>query len=189
MKKGKVRTKYMKRWICLLLVMSSLALSMKFMNHVVMAKNLPKNPEIILIDRYTNFAWSYQENGYFLDTTGALYSFDFSSENFDVESKESLLEQLKKVQKNSEPVMQFEMSAVKKIYNLGLKINPNSKLILEPVAMDAGSSTISFRNPNTGEQIICSESGDMEGKRKDSAAKKLVKLYFKNMEKKAKYAL
>lgn len=141
---------------------------------------LPEAPEIFLISRYTNYAWGYDDRGMFADTNGDVYSFDFSNsitKNYSTE--DDTIKKFDIVRKNTEPVFTLDHDDVQKLYSIGCQIDPNGDFKTENTACDAGSSTISFRDPNTGNITVCSESGDDTGELNDKNAKDFVNFFQK----------
>lgn len=138
---------------------------------------LPQTAEIFLIDRYVNWAEGYFDSGLFVDTTGAVYSFDFSAAISRFTSDKQMFEMFDIIRENTNPVMVIDNDTLKELYSLGLQIAPESIFQSENVGCDGGSGTISFRNPDTAEMVVCVESGDDEGMLEDRFAEKLVELY------------
>lgn len=145
---------------------------------------LPQTAEIFLIDRYVNYAWGYQEDGIFVDTSGAVYAFDFGMALGHSSSDEQLFEKFDIIRENIEPIMTIDSDIIIELYSLGSQIDPESEFNSEGVAMDAGSYTVSFCNPDTGRITVCTLDGDYEGTLSDDSAKKFAELY----DKKIKYA-
>lgn len=137
---------------------------------------LPQTAEVFLIDRYVNHAWGYDDRGAFMDTKGAVYAFDFGMQYSHGTSEEQMLEKFNIIRENLEPVMIIDHDTVAELYAFGSKIDPDSRFHSKSVACDAGSRTLSFRNPDTGSMIVCTMGGDSEGKLDDSHARKFVKL-------------
>lgn len=140
---------------------------------------LPQTAEIFLIERHENHAWGYFDSGLFMDTSGAVYAFDFGMTVAHYTSDDQMLEKFNIIRDNTEPVMTIDHDTLIELYSLGSQIDTESTFNSKGVAMDAGSSTISFRNPYTDRITVCIKSGDAEGKLNDSNAKKFVKLYHK----------
>ena len=141
---------------------------------------LPQTAEIFLIDRYEGHVpWVYSDSGLFMDTSGAVYAFDFGMKGSHYTTDDQMLEKFNIIRDNTEPVLVIDYNTLIKLYSLGSKINPESEFDSKTVVYDIGSSTISFRNPYTDRITACIESGGVEGKLKDNNAKKFVKLYQK----------
>lgn len=146
---------------------------------------LPQTAEIFLIDRYVNYAWGYQDDGIFVDTSGAVYAFDFGITTLNSTSDEQLFEKFDIIRDNTEPITTIDSDTIIELYSLGSQIDPESEFHSKKVAVDAGSHTVSFCNPDTGRKTVCTEYGDDEGTRSDSFSQKFVKLY--NIKKKLPY--
>ena len=146
---------------------------------------LPQTAEIFLIDRHENHVWGSFDSGLFMDTSGAVYAFDFSMplQGSHYTTDDQMFEKFNIIRDNTDPVMTIDPDTLSELYSLGSKINPDSKFDSKLVAMDDyGSHTISFRNPYTDRITVCAEYGDADGKLKDSNAKKFVKLYQKALQ-------
>ncbi|MBD5445108.1 MAG: hypothetical protein HDR29_06095 [Lachnospiraceae bacterium] len=139
---------------------------------------LPQTAEIFLIDRYVNYAWGYQDDGIFINTSGAVYAFDFGMTTLNHgTSDEQLLEKFDIIRGNTEPITTIDSDTIIELYSLGSQIDPESELNSKNVAMDAGSRTVSFCDPDTGKKTVCTKYGDDEGTLSDSFSKKFVNLY------------
>ena len=114
------------------------------------SEGLPQTAEIFLIDRYKNSAWVYQDKGIFIDTSGAVYAFDFERSPHHIIPDEQLLLKFDIVRDNTEPIMTIDSDTIIELYSLGSQIDPESEFHSKNVAMDAGSRTVSFCNPDTG---------------------------------------
>lgn len=169
----------MKRFI-ILIAMFSIALSSCGSETASSLKEnfpLPQTAEIFLIDRYENHAWGYEDRGVFMDTTGAVYAFNFGMQYSHSTSDEQMIEKFSIIQENTEPVMIIDHETLAELYASGSQINPDSEFHSKSVAYDAGAKTISFRNPDTGSRIVCTMDGDIEGELNDSHARNFAKLY------------
>ncbi|MCM1112774.1 MAG: hypothetical protein NC399_05925 [Muribaculum sp.] len=139
---------------------------------------LPQTAEIFLIDRYTNYAWGYQDHGIFMDTSGAIYAFNFGiMPRKHSASDEQLFLKFDVIRDNTEPIMTIDSDTMNELYVIGSQIDPESEFHSEPVAMDAGSRRVSFCNPDTGSMTVCTEEGDFQGALSDGFAQKFVELY------------
>lgn len=140
---------------------------------------LPETSEIFLISRYVNYAWGYDDKGIFADTGGDVYAFDFSMEIGSGSYKENMIEKFDILRDCTEPIFTIDSDDVSQLYSLGCLIDTNSELKSEFTACDAGSRTISFRDPDSGKITVCTESGDSTGTLNDKYAEDLVKLFEK----------
>ena len=143
---------------------------------------MPQTAEIFLIDRYVNHAWGYVDKGLFMDTSGAVYAFNFGMQIYHNTSDEHMLEKFNIIRDNTEPVMKIDNDTLIELYTLGAQIDPESKFNSKDVAMDAGSKTISFRDLDTGRMIVCIEDGDCRGILDDNCAMEFLKLYEKTLQ-------
>lgn len=122
------------------------------------------NQKIVFINTNINWAWGYQNYGYYIDGNGNMIKFDLSKEDKKYADILNLLEYLEK-QNNptiSKTIDSYEMN---KYYNYLYKINPNTKLIRRSTGADRGANTLygvtytSNGNPNI---ITIYSSGDWE---------------------------
>ena len=141
------------------------------------SSSLPRTSEVFLIDRYVNYAFGYQDEGIFVDTGGAVYAFDFGRTILHSTSEEQMFAKFDLIRDHTEPIMTCDSDMIVELYSLGSQIDPESEFASEPHAMDAGSSTISFRNPDTGKLTVCTEYGDQVGALDDDFAQRFAALY------------
>ncbi len=133
--------------------------------------------EIILVSRYINFASGYDDRGAFIDSSGGIYSFDFSQLIYPCVSDKtdaSFLEKLNIIRKCVEPEIYIDTDTLQQLYNYSGKINKNAEFISENVACDAGAHQLCICDTDTHDLVVCSESGDFKGTLDDSYAKKLI---------------
>lgn len=108
-----------------------------------------RRSEIMLISQHTNWAWDYQNYGYFVTIYGDVYEFDFS--NYDAQEymfpneKTDFLAYLEDIMKNGE-ISRFE--DVSDIQPLILKVNANSGWKNTSYACDMGQTTLYGVRPN-----------------------------------------
>ncbi len=144
--------------------------------------SLPQAAEIFLIARYKNYAWGYQDQGIFIDTSGAVYAFDFGILSYGIKSDDQLFFKFDIIRDNTEPIMTIDSDTITELYALGSQIDPESEFHSEGAATDAGSRTISFCDPDTGSMIVCTEDGDFRGALNDSFAGQFVELFYNKMQ-------
>lgn len=145
---------------------------------------LPQTAEIFLLDRYKNYAWGYQDQGIFIDTSGAVYAYDFGRTSNHIISDEQLLLKFDIVRDNTEPIMTINSDTIIELYSLGTQIDSESEFEFDPKggATDASSHTVSFCNPDTGSITVCTVDGDSRGALRDSFAQKFAKFYNKQIK-------
>ncbi len=128
---------------------------------------LDYSPEdIILISNYSNYAWGYEENGWFLTGSGDIYRYDlcdnYIPEYYFSDETYSLYDMLEIIRDNSKPTGKCDPSKVEKIYCEGMQVDPNAEYTSENSACDAGESTLQFYNKKTDELILIEATGDTE---------------------------
>ena len=141
---------------------------------------VPEN-EIFLIERYSNMAWGYQDRGYFFDTNGYCYVFDFAK-NISAYLREgeepmSLIEKCELVRETTEGHQIMKPELVKKLYALGMNLSADDEFERVSAACDAGQNTLSFFNAATGEWLKCASSGDWDETSKNPSGEALANLY------------
>ena len=141
--------------------------------------------DIILINNYLNYAWGYEQYGWFLTGSGDIYRYDFSNEFIPVylfsDETYSLIDMLKIIQANSKPTGKCDPAKVEKIYQEGMQIDPNAEYTSENTACDAGENRLEFYNNKTNELILVESTGDTEALPTDIHAKE-VRAYASDMD-------
>lgn len=140
---------------------------------------IPDN-EIILISRYINYAWGYDNNGIFIDSDGGVYSFDFSQEinNYNQnETDEIFLNKLQTIRTYTKPFVTLNANILNELYSYSSEINPNAELNSKHEAYDAGENQLMVCDTDTHKLVLCREKGDYSGTLQDTYAKKLLSFY------------
>ncbi|MDE5945935.1 MAG: hypothetical protein K2G63_01310, partial [Oscillospiraceae bacterium] len=140
---------------------------------------IPDN-EIILISRYINHAWGYDNDGIFIDSDGGVYSFDFSQEinNYNHnETDETFLNKLQTIRTYTEPFVTLNANILNELYSYSSGINPDAELNSKHEAYDAGENQLMICDTDTHKLVLCHEKGDYSGTLKDTYAKKLLLFY------------
>lgn len=129
--------------------------------------------EILYDDRYVNYAWGYQETGYFIMTNGDIYVYDqemlreiagdyvYDHDHYGL---------LRQVAQRYEPNDSISEEEVERIYYLAKHVDPASLYEVEWVACDAGCYTKSFLVDDSGTMVCFEERGDGEGSLTDMYA-------------------
>lgn len=143
---------------------------------------LPED-EIIFIKRYMNGASGYEDKGYFVDSDGAAYAFDFSQDTYDVViEEENFLDKLRTLRGNTEPFATVDREILQEMYYYGMQIDPEAECSEESMACDMGQIMLIFHNTDTDECIVCYEDGDVIRELQDVNAHRVVDIYEKKME-------
>lgn len=143
---------------------------------------VPKD-EIILIERYINYAWGYANEGVFIDSNGGVYSFDFSEINgANGETDEQFLDKLQMIRKYAEPFATLDKEMLSELYWYSNNINIKAEMPEKHTVCDAGETQIFICAPDTHELVLCRQKGDFTGTLKDTNAKKLLSLYDKTIQ-------
>lgn len=138
--------------------------------------------QILIVNRYVNYAEGYEDEGIFIDAKGRVYSYYFSQFIYPSElgSEGDFLEALKVVQKHSEPVLTLDEKLVAEMIRLCLDVNPAETYEKKGRAFDYGSRILYVGNEaagNADKMISCREWGDFEGALDSASAKKFMKYF------------
>ena len=138
---------------------------------------VPEN-EILLVSRSTNGAWGYADSGYFIDTNGDVYGFDFSQMGYRMYTHYGMdfYDKLMLIRENVPSKINIGEDMVNKIYELGEEIDPGAGFDSQNMACDMGQRTIYYYDADTGDLIRCISHGDNEELPKDRNARKLANL-------------
>ena len=128
------------------------------------AAPLPEN-SIILIERSTNGAWGHYDSGYFVDSAGDVYDYDFSSEiGGCFRSGALFLDQLYALRELTEPLCSIDETTVQKLWKQSRRITEDMPFPCAETAMDAGEKSV-YIVQDSGEMILVRETGDETGRR------------------------
>ncbi len=123
-------------------------------------------PDIILVRRYSNWAWGYSDYGIFIDEEGNIYSFSFGDsleggypDMEDVPQDEELLDILYEIQETEKPTDKANKLIVFLCDLLGEAVDLDAEFTSEHTACDAGQDTLYVVN-NSGQLIEISSYGD-----------------------------
>ena len=132
--------------------------------------------EILLVIGYSNSAWGYSDHGIFITGCGNVYGFDFSQLYYPDGGIQGL-EKMEFMARNLGRMGTIDPDLLEDLYEIGMKIDPDTKMDVKNEACDAGENYIAFRNPVTGDRLVCYEQGDSTGYRQDINAKRLANLW------------
>ena len=140
-------------------------------------------PDIVLVRRYSNWAWGYCDYGIFIDEDGNIYSFDFGNSveggypaYDDVPGDDELLEILGELQKTTKPMDKASKLVVFLCDLLAEVVDLDAEFTYEHTACDAGQDTLYVVN-NLGQLVEISSYGDNTTHRKCPVANKIDILY------------
>ena len=133
--------------------------------------------EIILVDERTNVAWSFVDHGIFIMGNGDVYSFDFDQQSFPDGDGASRYEKMELLKNSVRPCGTVDQELLQRLYEYGMKIDPDTKMDMKNEACDYGENSIIFHDPVNDKWITCYEQGDTTGYRKDHFARKLADLW------------
>ena len=134
--------------------------------------------EILLVIRMTNMAWGYQDSGYFIDTDGCVYEFNFSGSPVGMIDGESVefVDRLKAIREDTESEVVFDADFVKQISALGANLSADDEFDKISMRRDYGQRTLYFYQPETKELLRCESTGDYDYLPMNKSAKKIVAL-------------
>ena len=148
--------------------------------------------EILLVYRYSNYAWGFCDSGYVIDTKGRFHKYDNGcprpldgDESGDVLS---LAEYLEVILENDEGVQVFDEEFVEEISRLGADLTMEDEFTSDHKMCDYGQNTIYFFDPEARKLMKCQSTGDVDQKPKNKSADKIVKLLEKEIQKVSKPA-
>ncbi len=133
---------------------------------------------IVLVSRYTNYAWGKDDRGGFIDCYGNWYIFDFSDR--DIRSDEEFFDALWEVYCNSEPNM-WEFADSDKMYDILTEEIPQIDRSAEMIKKCSGGADMGQRTLYAvsidGEIIELRSDGDWNNYLDDPAAKRIYEIY------------
>lgn len=118
--------------------------------------------DIALITEYRNRAWGYQHSGKVIDMSGNVYSYDFSTEEYngeEIDSDEEFISALMEICSEGEPDASDSSvtDTLKKIRELADGADRRAKMISRSAACDAGQHTIYAVTSDYKLVTICSD--------------------------------
>lgn len=153
--------------------------------HTTDTADQPKN-QIVLVERYLNYAEGYQDRGSFIDLNGNVYEFDFSTYTYDDSNRKDGSEficELEEIRSNTEPVQTVSSEKVDKCFQKIEFIDKDAEIIREPHAFDAGQLTLYVYDSKISSLIMLNSHGDYEEELNDKYAKEIVKIYDEYIDK------
>jgi hypothetical protein len=138
---------------------------------------LPKENEILLVERRSNGAWGYHDSGWFYTSLGQVYSFNFDQLSYPGMGGLGFGDKLALIRDSVRPAGEVDLTLLEDIYDYGMKVDPDTDMDVENEMCDYGEDSIIFHNIRTDEWIICYEQGDSTGYRVDRNARKLADLW------------
>ncbi len=138
--------------------------------------------DIVLIREYKNWAWGYQHSGSFVDMSGNVYDFDFSTDTYggeEIGSDSELMNRLTEICLEGEPVSDAAVGntdILRQIRELADGADRNARLISRPDCYDAGQSTVYAVTSENRLVTVCSD-GDNAVTSTDGNAYKIQRLW------------
>lgn len=138
--------------------------------------------DIVLIREYKNWAWGYQHSGSFVDMSGNVYDFDFSTDTYggeEIGSDSELMNRLTEICLEGEPVSDAAVGntdILRQIRELADGADRNARLISRPDCYDAGQSTVYAVTSKNRLVTVCSD-GDNAVTSTDGNAYKIQRLW------------
>ena len=141
-------------------------------NAVTAQPAAPRTPEgeIVLISRHVNYAWGYDDAGVFVDSAGNVYPFDFHAQYGGLGGRSDLATKLELIRKWVEPAGRCAPSQMEKFIAASQKISDRENYHSEEKMYDYGEKQLIFRDPDSGEELLLGEWGDVDRTLTDPAA-------------------
>ena len=142
--------------------------------------------EILLVYRYVNHAWSFEDYGFVVDTNGRIIPFEnhaFRLMDGEGGDTPSLAKYLDVIRENYEIEPVFDQEFVKKIQELGKELSPDDEFETDYRGCDGGQWTYYYYNPENGKLMECQSKGDADNIPKNESAKKIVRLFEEEVDK------
>ena len=142
----------------------------------------PDRNTIVLVHRCLNYASGYQDYGSFIDLSGDVYAFDFSTYSYSGSNEkhdDEFIAALEEIRDTSEPVRAVDSKMIGECYSMIADIDQSAEIKEEPNAFDAGQSTLYAYDSSTSSLILLNSYGDYIRELDDAKAKKTVELYEK----------
>ena len=138
--------------------------------------------DIVLIREYKNWAWGYQHSGSFVDISGNVYDFDFSTDTYggeEIGSDAELMNRLTEICSEGEPVSDAAVGhtdILRQIRELAGGADRNARLMSRPDCCDAGQNTVYAVTSENRLVTVCSD-GDNAVTSTDGNAYKIQRLW------------
>lgn len=138
--------------------------------------------DIVLIREYKNWAWGYQHSGSFVDMSGNVYDFDFSTDTYggeEIGSDAELMNRLTEICSEGEPVSDAAVGhtdILRQIRELADGADRNARLMSRNECFDAGQSTVYAVTSENRLVTVCSD-GDNAVTSTDGNAYKIQRLW------------
>ncbi len=131
--------------------------------------------DIILVKQYINYAAGYQNNGFFIDSNGFCYAYDFSGTYGDVQDEqlynnENFAANLISIAEKSVPYKKIDEESLQIIKEKITSIDPNAQITSEHNAYDAGQHSW-YAVLSNGNVVLLGSVGDYDKASQDSAAR------------------
>ena len=141
-------------------------------NTVTAQPAAPRTPEgeIVLISRYVNYAWGYDDTGVFVDSAGNVYPFDFRAQYGGLGGRSDLVTKLELIREWVEPAGRCDPAQMEKFITASRKITDRESCHSESKMYDYGEHQLIFRDPDSGEELLLGEWGDVDRTLTDPAA-------------------
>lgn len=131
--------------------------------------------DIILVKQYINFAEEYQNEGFFIDSNGFCYAYNFSGTYGDVldeqiYNNENFVANLSSIAAKSVPFKKIDEESLQIIKEKITSIDPNAQITSEHKAYDAGQHSW-YAVLSNGNVVLLGSVGDYDKASQDSAAR------------------
>lgn len=142
----------------------------------------PEKSGIVLIREYKNWAWGYQHSGSFVDMSGNVYDFDFSTDTYggeEIGSDAKLMEKLTEICSEGEPVSDAAVGhtdILRQIRELADGADRDARLVSRSYCYDAGQSTV-YAVTSENRLVTVYSDGDSIVTSTDKNAYKIQKLW------------
>ena len=129
--------------------------------------------------RWSNMAWGYQDRGYFIDTDGCVYEFNFSESPVGMIDGQNIefVDRLKAIREDSESKAVFNEDFVKQISALGANLSADDEFNKISMRRDYGQRTLYFFQPETKELLKCKSIGDYDYLPMNESAARIAELF------------
>lgn len=177
--------KYVIRKSNLLIVIACAFLAIILFGYCDLGKWHATYKDIILVDRYINFAWGYQHIVKYVDKRGYIYECDFKDivkypyENDRFPSDQEYLELIiKESYLKSRPIGRINKEEFNEILEKISQVDPESEIYTEENGHDMGGTSV-YAVCNDGSFLLLARDGDQKERRDDVNANSVYKMWFK----------